>query len=380
MQIAPLKTSTGAATGSTGSIACNGASDADTSAGTSTSGTSGTSAADQADLVRVRSAQAAALKGAAADAAPASTTQRGLRAWDPQLQADIASAQQALDFLDKSAAQLQALKSELASKLSSRQSKNREGQVEARLRQFSNTWRERQAASGGTLDSQLDYSASTPAVQRFTIRGLNLANLQSGSKEVLAFSVGGASQALSSVSIEPGMGADEIVQRFDQALAPANIRVSAGDDGALVFSTPEKSWGTVRDTLAVRGSGIRFPTGQMNRVKTDEVPATIAPDSWGSNDTEALRQSLQQVVQALAQIQLARANVSRELEGAGIRVESAQPAPLAVAGADPAAGMDQLAQNFATIAKQPDYESLLAITSALSGISRERVQSLLALT
>jgi hypothetical protein len=41
--------------------------------------------------------------------------------------------------------------------------------------------------------------------------------------------------------------------------------------------------------------------------------------------------------------------------------------------------MDQLAQNFTSTANEPGYGSLLAITSALVGISRERVLSLLGL-
>jgi hypothetical protein len=41
--------------------------------------------------------------------------------------------------------------------------------------------------------------------------------------------------------------------------------------------------------------------------------------------------------------------------------------------------MDQVAQNFLNTTDQPGYQSLLSITSALAGISRERVISLLGL-
>lgn len=310
---------------------------------------------------------------APADAAPAAAAaplRRGLNNWDHQLQGEISSAQQALDFLDQSTSQLQALKSELAAKLAAHQ--GRDGQVEARVRQFSNTWRNRASASGGTLSAQLSYSSPAPATQSFTVRGLNMATLQSGPREVLAFSVGGASQALRSVNIEPGLSEAEIVQRFDQALAPSQIRVGAGRDGALVFSTPEALWPAVRDSLAVRGSGIRFPTGQMSRVKTDEEAPAIAPEAWSTADTEALRQTLHQVVQALAQLQQARDSVSMALSMASSRVESAQPVVLA-------AGMESLAQGFTTSASEPGYSSLQAITAALVGISRERVLSLLSL-
>ena len=307
--------------------------------------------------------------GATAKSAPAPLN-RGLSNWDHQLQGEISHAQQTLDYLERSSSQLQALKSELAAKLAARQ--GRDGQVEARVRQFSNTWRERAAASGGTLDSQLNYSSPNSAQQSFTIRGLSMASLQEGPQEVLAFSVGGANQALRSVNIEPGLSEEEIVARFDRALMASDIRVRSSEDGKIIFSTPESSWAGVRDSLSVRGSGIRFPTGQMNRVRTDVEPAAIAPDQWQTDDLEALRNTLHEVVQALAHIQQTRESVSLALAQANSRVAMAQPAQVSV-------NMDSLAQRFNETATKPNYESLLAISSALVGISRERVIALLGL-
>ncbi|MCC7645508.1 hypothetical protein MRBLMS1_002695 [Massilia sp. LMS1-1-1.1] len=265
---------------------------------------------------------------------------------------------------------MQALKSELAAKLAARQ--GREGQVEARVRQFSNTWRQRASASGGTLDAQLGYTSPQAAQQNFSIRGLTMASLQEGPQEVLAFSVGGANQALRSVNIEPGLSTNEIVSRFDRALMPSGIGVKLGENGELVFSTSEAAWANVRDSLSVRGSGIRYPTGQMSRVRTDAEPAAIAPEEWNTGDVEALRATLQQVVQALAQLQAARSSVSLALAQATGRVARAQPVQVNVS-------MDTLAENFTQKASEPGYESLLAISSALVGISRERVVALLGL-
>jgi hypothetical protein len=342
----------------------------------------------------------------AADDAPAPSPSTPLRAglsnWDHQLQGEIASAQQALNFLDQSAAQLQALKSELAARLASRTTASAltgaksaasasatatpdagadattgsaDTSLQASVQQFSNTWKQRQSTAGGSLDAQLSYTSPAPAAQRFTIRGLTIANLQAGGKEILNFSVSGATQSLSSVSITPGLSQDEIVQRFNQALAPANISASVDASGAMVFSTPEASWATVRDTLSVRGGGIRFPSGQMNRVKVDAEAPAIAPETWSTGDTEALRQSLQQVVLALAQVQQARASVSQALGNANGRVASVQTPDADASGV----GMDRLAQNFSKTASAPGYDSLLSLTSALIGISRDRVVSLLSL-
>jgi hypothetical protein len=352
MQIAQLNTSSGIGLGKASGVAAGGA--------------------DQAGAI-----QETALVGQGVNApesapprpAPA-PLRRGLSSWDHQLQGEIASAQQALDFLEQSAGQLQALKNELLAKLDARA--GRDGQVEARVRQFSATWRNRSSASGGTLDSQLGYSSPEPASQRFTIRGLTMANLQAGGKEVLAFSVGGANQNLSSVSIEPGLSQQEIVQRFDNALAPANLRVAAGEDGKLVFSTPEPAWAGVRDTLAVRGSGIRFPDGQLSRVKTDEEAPLVAPETWSTADIDALRGTLRQVVQALAQVQLARDAVNRALTAASNRADAAEQI-------DIGPGMELLANQFIDVANNSDYESLRSISSSLQGISRQRVLSLLSL-
>jgi len=294
----------------------------------------------------------------------------GLNNWDYQLQGEISNAQQTLDYLERSSSQLQALKSELAAKLAARQ--GREGQVEARVRQFSNTWRQRASASAGSLDAQLGYTSPQSAQQQFSIRGLTMASLQEGPQEVLAFSVGGANQALRSVNIEPGLSESEIVSRFDRALMPSGIGVKLGENGELVFSTSEAAWANVRDSLSVRGSGIRYPTGQMSRVRTDAEPAAIAPEEWQTGDVEALRATLQQVVQALAQLQAARSSVSLALAQATGRVAKAQPVQESVS-------MDTLAENFTQKASEPGYESLLAISSALVGISRERVVALLGL-
>src|SRR5471032_3152539 len=270
----------------------------------------------------------------------AAPLQRGLSNWDAPLQGDIASAQQALDFLEQSAGQLRSLKAELSAKLASAQ--QRDGTVEARVRQFSSTWKQRQQSSGGTLNASLQFS-STPSRQTFTVRGMTLANLRVGTRETLAISAGGGSQSLRSVTLQ--------------------------------FSTPESAWATVRDNLAVQGNGIRFPAGQLNRVKADPTTPAVDPDSWQTSDTESLRQTLQQVVQALAEVEQAQAQVNDALSTASARVDETQ----AASAADTSTSMSQVAQNFVSSSDQPGYQSLLSLSSALVGISRDRVVSLLSL-
>lgn len=334
--------------------------------GTASSATSA-SQLEPANLAEQRDAQ-----GTSAGAQPASSSaplRRGLSNWDQPLQNDISSAQQAVDFLEQSAAQLRALKSDLSAKLATRQM--REGQVEQRIRQFADTWRQRQEASGGTLDSRLNYSTA-PAAQRFSVRGMTLSHLRNGGRETLAVAVGTGPQSLRSVHLSPGLSDAEIVARFDAALAPAGVRAAMTQQGELQFSTAEANWPGVRDAIAVQGAGIRFPTGQLNRLKAEAEPSAIAPEAWGTSDIEAMRATLQQVMQALAHVEMALAKVRAELSAASQRVDSAMPEI-------ETAGVDDLATQFAHIADEPGYQSLLALTSALVGINRERVVSLLSL-
>ncbi|TWI67616.1 hypothetical protein IP91_01733 [Pseudoduganella lurida] len=315
---------------------------------------------------------AGAADGAAAatGAAPSAPLRRGLSNWDQPLQNDISGAQQAVDFLEQSAAQLRALKTDLSAKLAARQL--RDGQAEQRVRQFADTWRTRREASGGTLDARLNFASGEPSSQRFSVRGMTLQNLRNGARETLAVAVGSGAQGLRSVHLSPGLSDEEIVGRFDSALAPAGVRVAAGQDGELVFSTSEDSWPAVRDVFAVQGSGVRFPTGQLNRLKTEAEAPVVMPEGWGTADIEGMRATLQQVTQALAHVEAALAKVRLELASAAQRADSAMPQL-------ETAGVEDLADRFAGIAQEPGYQSLLALTSALVGINRERVVSLLGL-
>ncbi|KQV61723.1 MULTISPECIES: hypothetical protein [unclassified Duganella] len=312
---------------------------------------------------------AAAIDQAAPSKAPA-PLRRGLSNMDAPLQNDVSGAQQAIDFLEQSAAQLRALKSDIAAKLATRTM--RDGQVEQRVRQFSETWRARTQASGGTLDAQLNYS-NQPSTQRFTVRGMTLANLRNGARETLAISVGGGTAGLRSVHLAPSLSDAEIVSRFDQAMAPAGVRVSLNKDGELVFTAPESAWPAIRDSLAVQGSGIRFPAGQLNRIKADAEAPVVMPEGWGTGDLEAMRATLQQVTQALAHVEAALSKVRQELAAAAQRVQSELP-EIEVAG------MGQMAEVFANVAHEPGYSALVSLTSALVGINRDRVVSLLRLS
>jgi hypothetical protein len=143
------------------------------------------------------------------------------------------------------------------------------------------------------------------------------------------------------------------------------VRASLDDQGQLVFSTTESNWPAVKDSIAVSGRG---------KVTADEVPPSPMPQQWnvgdGSGSTDNLRQSLRDVVQALERVRHSQDAASNALSAATMQVAESQTPPPQV---------ELAAQDFAGAAASTDYDSLLALSSALVGVSRDRVLALLGL-
>jgi len=307
-------------------------------------------------------------------AAPASTRLRSkARSAGGALQDQVARAQQALDYLDRVAGQLESLKGGLTSKLAAARAGGRQqqdtqlsSQLSAQVRQLSSTLASRTKSAGGGIDANLNFSGQ-PAVQRFRIRGLDLATLRQSAPQSLAFSVGASGGPQLAVSIEADQTDAQLAAAIDRAMAPMGVRAGLDGQGALVFSTAEAKWPAVKDSIAISGRG---------RVATDEVPADLAPQQWnvgsgnGAGEGDSLRQSLREVVQALERVRRSRDAASSALSAASVDMAQASSPPPEV---------EDAAREFASTASNPDYESLLSLTSALVGVSRERVLALLGL-
>ncbi len=292
-------------------------------------------------------------------AAPASAPlQRGIK-WDTRMQGNVARAQQALDYLERVASQLEALKADLSAKISGRSNPVR--QIEVRSQQLANALEARRKEAGGGVDAQLSFNGGEPAMTRFRIRGFDLAALQSSGQQTYAFSVGSNGGPQLSATIEPGMTPEEIAARLDRTLSPVKVRVSLDNQQQLVFSAPEAEWVGMKDAIAISGRG---------RVDVTEEPASLAPEQWNAGNPDALRQSLREVLQALARVRRSQEAASAALSAA--MMSTPQPAI-------PEAELAVVTGDFASTAAGHDYQSLLAITSALVGVSRDRVQALLGL-
>ncbi|CAH0271129.1 hypothetical protein SRABI118_03494 [Massilia sp. Bi118] len=339
-----------------------------------TGSTLGTRANASARLVQSRAAEPAtdtATDNSAAGAAPAAAPLRSRAASiGGALQDQVARAQQALDYLDQVAGQLESVKGELSSRLAGARSATRQqassAQLNTQVRQLVSTLAARRKKAGGGVDSNLNFS-SKPAVQRFRIHGLDLASLRSSGPQSLAFSVGGIGGPQLSVNIDPSQTDEEIAAAVNQALAPMGVNAGLDGQGGFVFTTPESNWPAVKDSIAISGRG---------RVGTEEVAPELAPQQWtgnggnGNGSGDALRASLREVVQALERVRRSRDAASNALSAATVEMTQATTPPPEAQDA---------AQEFATTASNPDYESLLSLTSALVGVSRERVLALLGL-
>ncbi len=319
-----------------------------------------TAAGANAAVVRATAVKPADPDSRVVTRAPASAPlQRGIK-WNPQMQGNVARAQQALDYLERVASQLEALKADLSAKITGRADPAR--QIEARSQQLTSMLEARRKQAGGGLDAQLSFNDGQPAMTRFRIRGFDLAALQSStSTQTYAFSVGGSGGPQLTATIEPGMTPEEIAARLDRTLSPVKVRVALDNQQQLVFSAPEGEWVGIKDAIAISGRG---------RVDVVEEPAALAPQQWDIGNPDALRQSLREVLQALARVRNAQAAASAALSAA--MAATAQPAV-------PEAELAVIASDVSATAASHDYQSLLAITSALVGVSRERVQALLGL-
>ena len=280
------------------------------------------------------------------------------------LQDQVARAQQALDYLDRVATQLETLKSDLTAKLAGTRNGSSRQQLEAQVRQLAQTLAARKKTGGGSIDNNLNYSTK-PATQRFRIRGLDIESIKKSAPQTISFSVGSAGGPQMAVNIEPDQSNQQIARALDRALAPMGVHASLDENGEVVFSTPESNWSSVKDSIAVSGRG---------RVTTEELPANLAPQLWNvsaeTGNADTLRQSLREVVQALERVHKSQAAASNALAAASMQVAQAEtPPPDVMLAAD----------DFGKAAASTDYESLLALTSALVGVSRDRVLALLGL-
>jgi len=329
-------------------------------------GAVGTGRTTATGAVRAPVASAAVTPPTATHEAP--RLREGLRGWLPGLNREVAQAQQSRDFLDEVSGHLQTLKAGLSASLASRAPVGE--RVDESLTALDRAWRARSGASGGALDAQLRYTAPDPATQRFSVRGLDFPSLQTGGREVLALSVGVPGQRPLPVVMEPGLSERDIVLRLSQALAPVGVQAMRGEQGDLMLATPESQWPAVRDSLAIKGGGQRFPTGQFHRVRTEPEAEAVPVATWATASVEERKTTLRGVLTALDRVRDAKVVVSKALADSVTSLEANRP-PEGADWAVAAAGA------FESAALDGGFAVRAALVSAADGLHRDRVQAVM---
>lgn len=300
-------------------------------------------------------------------------THAGLRTLDPSRNQRVASAQQALDWLDRLAPRLQNLKSDLAGQIAGQPVPAE--RLENQRQRLQQTLAERPARAGGELDAQLRYTPGQPAVQAFTVRGLET---PPAVQETLAVALGIPSAVRPAVRLRLDPEADPATQAraVDQALLPLGLRAQAGEQGGLRFEVAESRWPQVRTGLAVQGEGKRFPAGRLHQVAADATPGVLAPQGWQLQDADGARQALREVAEAQGRADTARRQARSVLEQERLALAGQQGAE----EGDWAAGF---VDDFAAVlqqggsAREGGYRLQAGLVAAVSGVGRQRVERLL---
>lgn len=290
------------------------------------------------------------------------TLRGGLNNHHGQLNRQVAGAQQALQFLTEADAQLRALRKELGS-----------GDASAAIEKFNQFWQQRAAATGGTLDGNLKFNADAQARQEFAVRGLSFEALLNGDTETLSFAVGRWSRQSTSIAVDPQQSPSAIVGALDRALAPMGVRATRDAKGELAFSVPEANWPQVRDSLAIRGGGRRFPTGQFNHVRVVPAEQAIQPSKWSGTDAASTRRTLQEIAQAQLLIRKSHGTVRSVLEQATQNIDG-----YSEVAAKEGAHLQNFAEQYADTLSRGDAAAIAATVPAVASISKRTVSALLA--
>nr|WP_199066988.1 hypothetical protein [Chromobacterium sp. ASV5] len=288
-----------------------------------------------------------------------------------QLNDQLTSAQRAQGFVDDMLQQLEGFKDNLSRQLTQRQI-DKDG-LRAQRGQLQQAWQKRERASGGSLDAQLRFHLAADARQRFGVRGLDLESLTREPAETLVLQTGDRGSAPSAVLVGDGAGEEEILRRLNRALAPSGVRCELDRYGQLGFSVAERDWAALQGNLAIRGDGVRFPSGVPQPARPEAEPPALDAERWQVEDHAQVRQALQGVVRTIAQLQQSRQAIASAIEDARRAIEK-------LSRQDETSWAGDFVTEFnARLNQRASYQQLQEILPALLGVSRYQVIALLSL-
>lgn len=251
--------------------------------------------------------------------------------------------------------------------------------AQPQLQRVQALWQQRAQASGGGLDAQLQLQPDGATRQAFKVPGLDARSLQQSQGETLSFITGAnptGERRIVTAVLTSGLPAAQQARTLDLALAPAGVRLHLDAQGGVSLSTRETDWPAVRDGFSVQGGGVRFPARQFHRLQASPVPDALRPETWRTDDTDALRDTLRQLVPAQQRVQAALQGAQAQLDAQDQQLQD----PLNPSGPsldERQAWATRFAQDFQQVGEQPPYAVFAALAPALQGISRPRVEALL---
>ena len=293
-------------------------------------------------------------------------------------QMQVARTQQSLAYLATLGQALEELKSAASGQLV-QQAPVTPVSAQAQLQRVQALWQQRAQASGGGLDAQLQLQPDGATRQAFQVPGLDARSLQQGQGETLSFITGAnptGERRIVTAVLTPGLPAAQQARTLDLALAPAGVRLHLDAQGRVKLSTREADWPAVRDGFSVQGGGVRFPARQFHRLQASPVPDALRPDTWRTDDADALRDTLRQLVSAQQRVQAALKSAQAQLDAQDQQLQD----PLNTSGSslnERQAWATRFAQDFQQVGEQAPYAVFAALAPALQGVSRPRVEALL---
>ncbi|SDT24526.1 hypothetical protein SAMN05216421_3260 [Halopseudomonas xinjiangensis] len=165
---------------------------------------------------------------------------------------------------------------------------------------------ERSKRSAGSLDANLRLSLNEPARTRFRLPGLDSLERLQAVQETLIIKAGRRQSEPGVVVLERGVHPEQILRRFNEALAPAGVRTELDSDGKVVFSSRETDWLRLQNGIAVQGQGELFEPDRYSLVSPQQESFLTLGEDLKLETSQQQRSMLDTVVKALDRIALLR--------------------------------------------------------------------------
>lgn len=223
-----------------------------------------------------------------------------------QLNRQLTSIQSADSYLADLASRLDLLKLMLSRHLAN-SGADEQGELKASIAAVSKLLAERSHRSGGSLDGNFKISLNEPARRRFQLAGLEtIEALQAAGRETLVIRAGRRQAEPAVVALQEGLFPEQILRRFNNALAPVGVRTELDASGRLIFTSREEDWRRLQLGIAVQGEGGLFEEQAFTPLQPREESLLQLDTDTPMQSSDEQRSLLDRVVKVLDRINVLR--------------------------------------------------------------------------